>query len=119
MNQKQCPLFPFFQASRGNWRNALVIVCQSCPYGSTPICAGHLFVTDALGYPVMIPVEDMNAVAGHPIDITECAGILDRFAFESAYGLFLQWQTDSTVDCPIKQLCHDFDSNSCVLSENR
>ena len=71
---------------------------------------------DALGTPILLPIEAMHEVAGSGIDITECAGILDRHAFEGAYGLYLQWQTDKKVDCPIKQLCEDFDLTGCVLT---
>ena len=116
MIQKQCPVYAFLRAARGNWRNALVVICQSCPYASKPVCEGHLLVTDALGAPIFLPLDTMRKVAGQDIDIQECAGILDRFAFEAAYGLYLQWQTDKTVECPIKQLCQDFDITGCVLS---
>lgn len=71
---------------------------------------------DALGTPILLPIEVMNAVTGGRIDITECTGILDRQAFEGAYGLYLQWQTGNSVDCPIKQLCDGFDIAGCVLS---
>lgn len=116
MKSNPCPVYSFLRAARGNWRNAIAIVCQTCPYSETPICAGHLMAVDALGTPVILPIEALNAVAGGSVDITECAGILDRYAFEGAYGLYLQWQTDSSVDCPIKQLCDDFDITGCVLS---
>lgn len=119
MNQKKCPVYAFLRAARGNWRNALVIVCQSCPYENSPICEGHLFVTDALGRPVLFPLEDMHCITGRQIDILECAGILDRHAFEAAYGLYLQWQTEKSVECPIKQLCQDIDLTSCVLTQRK
>lgn len=116
MKSNPCPVYSFLRAARGNWRNAIAIICQSCPYNETPICEGHLLVVDALGTPVLLPIEAMNEVAGSRIDITECAGILDRHAFEGAYGLYIQWQTDRKVDCPIKQLCEDFDITGCVLT---
>lgn len=116
MSEKQCPVYAFLRAARGNWRNALVVICQSCPYDSNPICEGHLLTVDALGAPILLPVETIKCITGKQIDILECAGILDRYAFEAAYGLYLQWQTDKTVDSPIKQLCQEFDTTGCVLT---
>lgn len=115
MNQTKYILYPFLQAVRGNWRNALFLKCSAdlCPYGQTPPCEGYLFTANADGTPLLMPVRYFRLLTGESVAEDECRGILSRQAFEAAYALYIEWHTLSSRDCPLKQLCPELKIQDC------
>lgn len=101
----QCyKLYSFLQASHGNWRNAIIIHCHSCPFEQNPLCSGYLMVADAEGKPLLISVDSFQEVSGELVDPSECVAVLDRSAFEAAYAQFIEWNTVDRSSCLFSQL---------------
>lgn len=104
MKKQGCKLYPFLQASAGNWRNAIFVECRRCPFGRSPLCEGFLIVADEDGSPIVLAAEQFFEYSGERVDKGECAAILDRNSFESAYALWLKWQIDTPDTCALLQL---------------
>lgn len=106
MNQKPCNLYVFLRAVNGNWRNALFIQCNCaiCPRAVSQFCQGYLLAADAEGKPLLVSVDAMRRLTGENLESVECREILDKQAFESAYGQYIEWHTDSAEECPLLQL---------------
>jgi len=107
LNQNKCKWYPFLQAVRGNWRNALFISCPDCPYRQQS-CPGFLMAADANGRPLVMPVDVFRKISGQQPDKDECRGSLSRQAFEAAFSLYLEWHTATSQDCPLWQLCDEY-----------
>lgn len=107
MSQNRCKCYPFLQAVRGNWRNALFISCPDCPYRKQS-CSGFLLVADADGKPLVLPVDTFRKMSGQQFDKDECCGFLSRQAFEAAFSLYLEWHTATSKNCPLWQLCDEY-----------
>lgn len=107
MDQNNYLLYPFLQAVRGNWRNALYLKCgrKVCPYGRVMLCEGFLMAAAADGAPILMPVRYFRLLTGEPVEPEECRGILTQQAFEAVYSLYIEWHTLSSRDCVLKQLC--------------
>ena len=101
--QKNCKVYAFLKAIRGNWRNAIYVSCEkeTCPYGHNPACTGFLLTTNEYGQPMVISETDFLRITGEPIDASECHGTLTREAFESMYAQYVYWNIDSSRDCPL------------------
>ena len=108
MNQPRYKIYLFLKAVRGNWRNALFLKCDSthCPYGQSS-CEGYLLTADDNGTLLLIPVSFFRQLTGETMDPDECIGILTRSTFEKVYRLYIEWNTISSSDCSLKQLCSD------------
>ncbi len=115
MCQSKCKWYPFLQAVRGNWRNALFINCSNCPYRQQP-CPGFFLAADAEGKPLIVPVGAFQEITGQKIEPEECHGSLSRQVFEDAFSLYLEWYTASTEKCPLWQLCNE--SMQCCIAAN-
>lgn len=103
MTNTICPLYPFLNAAKGNWRNAVFVECGSCPYG-TKNCGEFLMVMDAQGHPILFPVGSFHGITGQVVDKEECLAVLKRTEFETLYALLLKWQTASSEECALRQL---------------
>lgn len=103
MKKDNTKLYRFLQAAAGNWRNAIFIECKNCTTNNT-LCAGFLMVSSADGAPILLPVEWFQGQTGELVDKKECAAILSRAAFESAYSLWLKWQVDDPLRCALLQM---------------
>lgn len=97
-------LYCFLQAAAGNWRNAIYIECRNCTCSHTGPCSGVLMVSDADGAPILLTADWFREQTGEQIDKNECAAVLSRAAFESAYSLWLKWQTDDAMQCSLLQV---------------
>lgn len=104
MKKESTKLYRFLQAAAGNWRNAIFIGCRNCTCNNTAPCAGFLMVSSADGAPILLPVEWFQEQTGELVDKSECAAILSRAAFESAYSLWLKWLIDDPLRCALLQL---------------
>lgn len=104
MKKQHCELYPFLQATAGNWRNAAYIVCKSCPYGCSPLCGGFLLTAGADGSPIILPADLLHQQTGEYPDQAECSAILSRSAFESIYAQWLKWQINDPAGCTLLQL---------------
>ena len=111
MNHTRYKFYLFLKAVQGNWRNAMFLKCNTeiCPYGQHPSCGGYLFTADDNGTLLLIPVRYFQHMTGETVDAEECAGILTRSTFEKVYYLYIEWNTISTKDCALKQLCSDLE----------
>lgn len=107
MNQNRYKWYPFLQAVRGNWRNALFISCSNCPYRQQS-CPGFLLAADADGKPLVMPVDAFRKMSGQQFDKDECCGSLSRQAFEAAFSLYLEWHTATAENCSLCQLCDEY-----------
>lgn len=104
MKKDNTKLYHFLQAAAGNWRNAIFIECRKCTCNNTAPCTGFLMVSSANGSPILLPVGWFQEQTGEPVDKEECASILSRAAFESAYSLWLKWQVDDPLRCVLLQI---------------
>lgn len=110
MNQPRYKIYLFLKAVRGNWRNALFLKCDSthCPYEQSS-CEGYLLTADDNGTLLLIPASYFRQLTGEAITPDECIGILTRSTFEKVYHLYIEWNTTSSTDCSLKQLCNDLE----------
>ncbi|WP_313529246.1 hypothetical protein [Anaerotignum sp.] len=99
MKKQTCGLYPFLQATAGNWRNAAFIQCADCPHHGTLLCSGFLFTVNAECHPIILSVEQFYKHTGEYPDKTECAVVLDRSVFESIYAQWLKWKVDNPSAC--------------------
>lgn len=104
MKNQHRELYLFLQATAGNWRSAAYIVCKSCPYKKSPLCVGFLLTASSEGTPIILPAERFYQQTGEHPDPAECSAILNRFAFEGIYGLWLKWQINDPAACSLLQL---------------
>lgn len=111
MNHTRYKFYLFMRAVQGNWRNAIFLKCDTkvCPYGQTPSCEGYLFTADDNGILLLMPVRYFEQITGDSVDANECIGILTRNTFEKVYHLYIEWNTVSTKECALKQLCPDLE----------
>lgn len=107
MDQNNYLLYPFLQAVRGNWRNALFLKCgrDGCPYGRVTLCEGFLMTATADGTPLLMPVRYFRMLTGESVEPEECQGILKCQAFEAVYSLYIEWHNTSSRECQLRQLC--------------
>lgn len=103
-----CKLHAFLKAASGNWRNALFIRCDAGPCAACPGCRGFLLAAGSDGTPILVPVEKFCRLTGEPVEEAECAAVLDKRAFESAYSLWLVWNVENPKTCPCLQMTASF-----------
>ena len=97
-------LCAFLSCCGGNWRNAMFLPCDPCCQPCERRHAGHLLTADRDGKPVVFPVHRLEAALGRRIEPDECVGSLSRAAFEALYARYLQWQLDTSAECPLLRL---------------
>lgn len=103
MNSESKCLYSFLCAIHGNWRNAVYLICSTCPYLGQA-CGGHLLSADADGTPILFSVSQFERLTGETVEMGECAGTLSREAFECLYHMWLLWNTDTGTRCSIQQI---------------
>lgn len=104
-------LVQFFEATEGNYRNALYIGCGNCKRRSRNGCGDFLFIPGYDCRPILLPLADAQNLMGHTLDRTECAGILSSHTFLQLYHRWLMLNTDSDDDCPFHQVLQQMNSN--------
>ncbi len=104
MKPEICRLYPFLKAAQGNWRNAMFIHCLGQRCAVAPDCTGFLLCADAAGKPLVISAKQFSHLTGEPIEPSECAAILDKAAFDSAYALWLAWTVEDPHGCTCLQV---------------
>lgn len=104
MQNINAKLYRFLQAAAGNWRNAIFIECGNCSCSRVSPCSGLLLVSGADGAPILVTVEWFREQTGEQVDKDECAAVISRAAFESAYSLWLKWQADDAMQCALLQV---------------
>lgn len=107
MPNRQCPLYVFLKATKGNWRNAIFIPCSSpaCPYAKPSGREGFFLSADDLGQPLLVSVEEYRKCSGEPICTDECCSAIPCQAFLSMYSAYLTWHLPASDSCPLDQLC--------------
>ncbi len=115
MDQKKCNVYSFLKAVRGCWHNALFIKCGHavCPHDQSPPCEGFLMAVDADGSPILMPAKLLQKLTGEPIEPEGCRAVIGKQTFESVYGLYIEWHTVSSTDCPLLELCRISDRCRC------
>lgn len=115
MDQKKCNVYPFLKAVRGCWHNALFIKCEHtvCPHSQSPPCDGFLMAVDADGSPILMPAKLLQKLSGESIEPEGCQAVIGKRAFESVYGLYIEWHTVSSTGCPLLELCRASDNYHC------
>lgn len=91
------------KAAQGNWRNAIYIGCSGCVRKEIP-CAGFLMSVDRDAKPILVELSQFQRITGERVYQDECAGILSRQAFESAYAQWLLWEISEPGQCSLLQL---------------
>lgn len=97
-------MYSFLKGVRGSWRNAIYLYCgrSRCPSSQQKRCGGCLMTADANGVPILVSAKAFEAFSGETIDPSECSGVLDKRAFDSAYALAILWHSVSSSDCPLR-----------------
>ena len=103
MNNAKSPLYPFLSLTRGSWRNAFYIECNTCPYGNGN-CTGYLLTTDTEGAPLLMSVLYFEKATGEKVDKNECAAVISKEAFESLFNRWLVWNVNNPKACSVLQL---------------
>ena len=98
-----CKFYSFMKAVRGNWRNAIYIQCGQ--FGIHCSCDGFFMAADQDGKPILLSSKTLHSLTGELIDPEECSAILNRRSFESAFSLFIKWNSSDSSICPLCQLC--------------
>lgn len=106
MEQESMRLYSFLKSVKGDWRNAVYIECDHCPY-SRKLCGGILMTADANGNPLLYASGQFRESTGECIDGNECVGRLTRTGFESLYNAWLKWNLDDGKECCILQLLEE------------
>lgn len=104
MKKDNAELYRFLQAAAGNWRNAIFIECENCSCSRVSPCSGFLLVSGADGVPILLAAEWFRKQTGEQVEKDECAAVISRAAFESAYSLWLKWQADDAMQCALLQV---------------
>ncbi len=97
-------MYDFLTACRGNWRNTLFIPCAPCGHACKNGQKGWLLTADYSGQIRVVSVHRFETVTGQKIDPAECAGTLDKDAFETAFQAHLIWLVDDPRECALRQL---------------
>lgn len=111
MTETKSPLYPFLSLTRGSWRNAFYIECNTCPYGNGN-CNGYFLTTDTEGAPLLLSVSYFEKATGEKVDKTECAAIISKDAFESLFNRWLVWNVNNPKACSILQLIPKMDNHT-------
>ena len=110
-----CTVYSFLSAAKGNWRNSIFIECNDCLYDKDMLyCLGFLLNSDAVGRPIVIPVDAIQKMTGMDVEKDECLTVISRPNFEKAYAKWLEWQIDSSKKCALLQLVN---RNHCANSD--
>lgn len=104
-------LYDFLTACRGNWRNAIFIPCVPCEHACKNGRKGYLLTADHSGRLRVVSIHRFETVTGQKIDPAECAGTLDKNAFETAFQAHLIWEVDDPCKCALQQLDDTVSSN--------
>ena len=48
-----------------------------------------------------MPVSEICRLTGESVKATDCRGLLDRQAFETAYCQYIEWHTESGRECAL------------------
>lgn len=113
MNEIRSPLYPFLSLTRGSWRNAFYIECNTCPYGNgNGNCNGYLLTTNTEGAPLLMPVLYFEKATGEKVDKTECVAVISKEAFESLFNRWLVWNVNNPKACSILQLIPKMDHHT-------
>ena len=107
MPNRQCQLYTFLKAAKGNWRNAIFVSCSSpaCPYTKPSGREGFFLSADDLGQPLLVSVEVYRKCSGEPMCTDECCSAIPCQAFLSMYSEYLTWHLPASDSCPLDQLC--------------
>ena len=104
MSTTKYTLSDFTVGCGGIWQNAIFIPCGHCCKPCGIRRCGCLMSGSISGEPILIGVRRYEQLTGHRIDPSQCAAILSRTAFESAYTRYLLWELDSVGECPLQKL---------------
>lgn len=96
-------LYHFLQCVSGNWRNALYIECNICPYSSL-MCSGYLITADVNLKPVLYPIRKLYEMTGETAVKDECVGSISIEAFNSIYSCWVLWNTQPEKKCNIQKI---------------
>ena len=69
---------------------------------------------DADGSPTLMPAKIFKQIAGESIEPEECRAVLGKQTFETVYGLYIEWHTVSSTDCPLWELCQTSHQYCCL-----
>lgn len=97
-------LYAFLHSTEGNWRNSIYITCCSSSCKEDENCCGFLFVPDADGSPILMPISIMRSLVGYDIEKEECLGIMTKERFLILYSLWLDWNTETSSVCVLQQI---------------
>ncbi len=103
MSNQVLALCALLRASGGNWRNAVWIECDFCPYGRT-LCTGYLLTIDRDGNPITFSADRFRQLTEEAPQKEECVAVLKRSAFETLYSVWLTWKIDNPWECSLLQL---------------
>lgn len=91
MNSSTKQLYLFLSACGGNWRNSIHVSADG---------PGCLLTADPDAKPIVMPVEQFQALTGEQIDPAECYGQLSETAFRTLYTQYFLWHTASAEGKP-------------------
>lgn len=61
-------------------------------------------VSDSMGFPIIIAVEQLREITGEPVDPHECCAVISKSSFEAVYAQYIQWSISQKGACPLPTL---------------
>lgn len=105
MIQTTSLFYSFLRLTRGSWRNAFYIECDTCPYSNEKFnCNGYLLTTETDCTPLLLPVSYFEKATGEKVDKDECTAVISKEAFENLFNRWLVWNINNPKSCSILQL---------------
>lgn len=108
MNTDQCKtnlrtIHSFLCSAQGNWRNSIYVDCSTCKFCKEDNCGNFLFVPAFDGTPILLSVSDAAILTDHPIDKSECLGVISNLKFHELFSLWFKLNIDVDEPCPFLQ----------------
>ena len=103
-------IWKFLSLCKGNWHRCCYVRCHKCRYTDTCEVPDFLFLTDCLGYPVILPIQDAQLLFGATPDPEECLLEMDILQFFLLFDSYLASLKAPSNLCPavfIQKCCAD------------
>ncbi|MDD2980954.1 MAG: hypothetical protein PHN80_13440 [Hespellia sp.] len=96
----------FLCLSESNWHNCCYVHCNTCTYPKSCSHPDFLFVTDATGKPILLPIADAHVLFATRPEPEECVLSMELIHFYILYKPYLKTLTKNQNTCPIDTLMH-------------
>ncbi len=104
MKSQNNKLYEFLKATKGNYRNAVLIKCENVDCNIKDCSKNFLFIANFDGTPIIFDVNDFEKCTFESIDTNEIESSLSTIAFKNIYDLWIKWNITNPKKCELFQL---------------